>query len=98
MKLLSVAPSTRKHKKLAATFKEGDKTHIVHFGDNRYRDYTKIEDKAEALKARTAYRTRHAKEEGAAVDSPGMLSLHILWGDSTSINANVAAYKKRFHL
>lgn len=101
IKLLSVTPSTRKHKKLMATFQLDDKSHKtkkVHFGDSRYRDYTKIEDKAEAIKTRDAYRNRHAKEEGSAVDSPGMLSLHILWGASQSINANVSAYKKRFHI
>ena len=98
-KLLSVTPSTRKHKKLMATFQLDDsKTKKVHFGDSRYRDYTKIEDNFTAALAKTNYWSRHGKEDNGPVDSPAMLSLYILWGPHKTVSANVTAYKKRFHL
>lgn len=99
MKLLQVVPSPRKGKKLRAIFEQDD-GRITHtdFGASGYRDFTIIDDYNEAVRTREKYWARHRKELGNDVDTPGMLSLFILWGRSQNVGANVRAYKKMFHL
>jgi hypothetical protein len=99
MKLLRVYTSPRKGKKLRAEF-EQDSGRITHtdFGASGYRDFTRIDDREEALKTRKKYWTRHAKELGNPVDSPGMLSLFILWGWTQSVAENIKRYKKMFNI
>jgi len=65
------------------------------FGATGYRDFTAMPHTPEALEVRRRYRIRHAKEEGSALNTPGMLSLHILWGEHQSIPKNVADYKRK---
>jgi len=102
MKLLSVKKSDRSDKKWTATFcmckgetsccsKERKK---VHFGATGYGDYTLTKDKAQ----RARYRSRHAKEKHQAADTPGALAYWILWGDSTSMQENIANFKKKFNV
>jgi hypothetical protein len=58
-------------------------------------DYTKTHDKDQRMR----YLTRHRKNENwRDPKSAGALSRFILWGDSTSIETNLAAYKRRFNL
>ena len=61
-------------------------------------DYTRAHDKAQ----RDRYRTRHAKDLNTAAGktgvSAGALSFYVLWGDSTDMSRNIAAYKRRFGL
>ena len=58
-------------------------------------DYTKTHDKDQRMR----YLTRHSKNENwRNPKSAGALSRFILWGDSTSIEANLTAYKRRFNL
>lgn len=96
MKLLSVKPSTKADKKLMATFEnDNGRTKTTHFGASGMDDYTKTHDKAQ----RDRYRTRHAKDlQTGDPTRPGFLSFYILWGDSTSLQTNIAAYKRRFNL
>lgn len=96
MKLLSVKPSTKADKKLMATFEnDNGRTKTTHFGASGMDDYTKTHDKAQ----RDRYRTRHAKDlQTGDYTRPGFLSYYILWGDSTSLQTNIAAYKRRFNL
>jgi hypothetical protein len=75
-----------KHK-WVAEFKDG--THTK-FGAVGMDDYTLTHDKEQ----RERYRTRHRKD--LATGDPkraGFLSYHILWGNSTSLTANLTAYK-----
>lgn len=75
-----------KHK-WVAEFQDG--THTK-FGAVGMDDYTLTHDKAQ----RERYRTRHRKD--LATGDPkraGFLSYHILWGNSTSLTANLTAYK-----
>jgi len=96
MKLLSVKPSTKPDKKLMATFQtDAGRTKVTHFGQATADDYTKTHDKAQ----RERYRTRHKKDLQTEDPSrAGLLSYYLLWGDSTSLQTNIAAYKKRFNL
>jgi hypothetical protein len=96
MKLLSVKQSTKADKKLMATFEnDNGRTKTTHFGASGMDDYTKTHDKAQ----RDRYRTRHAKDLQTGDPSrAGLLSYYLLWGDSTSLQTNIAAYKKRFNL
>jgi len=96
MKLLSVKPSTKSDKKYMATFEnENGRTKTTHFGASGMDDFLHTKDKAQ----RDRYRTRHAKDlQTADPTRAGHLSYYLLWGDSTSLQTNIAAYKKRFNL
>jgi len=96
MKLLSITPSTKADKKLMAKFEtDTGRTKTTHFGASGMDDYTITKDKEQ----RERYRTRHKKDlESGDPTRAGYLSYYILWGDSTSRQANIASYKKRFNL
>jgi hypothetical protein len=99
MRLVKLEKSTRPEKKWMATFCDCEggtkckpsERRVVHFGASGYEDYTMHKDKDR----RRLYRIRHAKEKDQKPDTPGALSYHLLWGDSTSLQKNLAAYKKK---
>jgi len=95
MKLLSVKPSTKPDKKLMATFEtDTGRTRSVHFGASGMDDYTKTHNKEQ----RDRYRMRHAKDlQTHDPTRAGFLSMHILWGESTNLQTNIASYKRRFN-
>lgn len=71
-----------------------DRTH-TDFGAAGMDDYTITHDKDQRLR----YLTRHRKNENwNNPKSAGALSRYILWGDSTSIEANLSAFKRRFNV
>lgn len=96
----SIELSNLKTKKWRINFtnSETGKIKTVNFGAKGYRDFTLIEDRAEALKTRDAYRTRHQHDNLTDPFSPGALSWWILWGDSQNMKTNLRAYLKRFDL
>jgi hypothetical protein len=78
--------------KYTATFDDGTRTN---FGHQDYEDYTQHHDK----ERRRLYRERHEKDlRTGDPKRAGFLSYYLLWGDSTSLHKNIAAYKKRFNL
>ena len=78
--------------KYTAHFDNGRKTS---FGHADYRDYTQHHDK----ERRERYRLRHAKDlETNDPTRAGFLSYYILWGTHTSIEKNLAEYKRKFNL
>jgi len=79
-----------------ATFEtDTGRTKVIHFGQATADDYTKTHDKEQ----RDRYRARHAKDLLTADPTrPGFLSFYILWGESTSLQTNIASYKRRFNL
>ena len=95
-KLVSITKSSKPNKKLMAKFK--DKTtgreSTTHFGAAGMDDYTKTKDKAQ----RERYRNRHKGDNLTNPRSAGALSWYVLWGNSTSKQANIASFKKRFNL
>ena len=98
MKLLRVVPSPLKTKKWRAEFENNGTKYHRDFGAKGYIDYTLIEDPEVAKETRVRYWKRHGKEMGASPDSPGMLSLFILWGWSQDMKHNIAKYKKLYNL
>lgn len=96
-KLIDVGKSHRDHKKWVAYFEDAEsgKHKTVHFGDDRYEDYTQHHNK----ERRNAYVSRHDKDlRTGDPKTPGFLSYYVLWGDSTSFEKNLRAYKNMFDL
>jgi hypothetical protein len=91
-----IKPSTKPDKKYMATYEnDTGRTKTTHFGASGMDDYTKTHDKAQ----RDRYRSRHAKDlQTGDPTRAGLLSYYLLWGESTSLQANIAAYRKRFNL
>ena len=102
MKLLSVKKSDNPKKKWMAIFcdckcakpkcKPEDRKKI-HFGAAGYEDYTIHKDK----ERRRLYRIRHAKEKDQPPNTPGALSYHLLWGESTSLQENIKTFKEKYN-
>ena len=89
---MKIQPSTRKDKKLMATFSNG---RTIHFGAKGSKTYLDHGDKVK----REAYLARHrVNEKWSDPYSPGALSRWILWGDSTSLEANHQAFMRRFNI
>jgi hypothetical protein len=90
---MRLVKSPLESKKWRAEFDDGTHTD---FGSAGADDFTKPpHDKDQRLR----YLIRHKKnEDWNNPKSAGALSRWILWGDSTSIEANLTAYKRRFHL
>jgi hypothetical protein len=90
VKLVRVVKSPRTGKKYRAEFDDGTKTD---FGDSTMEDYTQHHDMAR----REAYRSRHRRDlRTGDPRRAGYLSFYMLWGDSTSLTANIADYRRRF--
>jgi hypothetical protein len=90
--IMKLKPANDGKHKYIAEFKDGTHTR---FGAVGMDDYTKTHDKEQ----RERYRTRHrANENWNDPKSAGALSRFILWGDSTSIQANKSAYENRFNV
>lgn len=94
--LVSVVKATDGVHKYVATFKkENGREKKTAFGAAGMDDYTLTGDK----ERRRLFRERHAKD--LRTNDPtraGFLSYYILWGDSTSLRTNIAAYRRKFGL
>ena len=102
MKLIDLVKSPNPDKKFRAVF-EDEKTgrkRKTDFGARHpngkpYDDYTLTHDKEQ----RERYRERHKGDlKTGDPTRAGFLAREILWGDSTSIQKNLALYKSKFHL
>ena len=96
VKLEKVVPSSNEEKKYDAIFTtDSGRTKTVPFGQAGARDFLKTGDTLR----RERYITRHrARENWDDPMSPGALSRYILWGESTSLIKNLAAYRRRFKI
>lgn len=89
---MKLVKSTDGVHKWVAEFDDGTKTR---FGASGMDDYTLTGDKD----ARLRYQIRHKKDlRTRDPKRAGYLSYYLLWGDSTSLAENLAAYKRRFNL
>lgn len=89
---MKLVKSTDGVHKWVAEFDDGTKTR---FGAAGMDDYTLTGDKD----ARLRYQIRHKKDlRTRDPKRAGYLSYYLLWGDSTSLAENLAAYKRRFNL
>lgn len=96
MRLLTIhSTADGKHKYMATFETDAGRKKTTRFGARGMDDYTLTHDKAQ----RDRYRSRHAKDLRTGDPTrPGYLSYYLLWGDSTSLQTNISAYKKRFSL
>ena len=82
-------------KKWRVYLSDGEHERHVDFGATGYEDYTQHHDK----ERRQRYRDRHQKDlETEDPTRAGFLSYYILWGDSTSFERNLSAFKRKFSL
>ena len=92
-KSIIIKKSTKPDKKLMAVFDIDGKKKTTHFGQRGAKDYLQTGDK----ERRKAYRSRHKKDlDTGDPTRAGFLSYYILWGSTTSLDKNIADYKKRF--
>ena len=94
MKLISVKPANDGVHKYEANFENG-RSKTTKFGQAGADDYLKTHSKEQ----RARYIKRHQKD--LATGDPtraGFLSRYLLWGESTSMMANLRAYRARFNL
>jgi len=94
--LISVVKATDCVHKYVATFKkENGREKKTAFGAAGMPDYTLTGDK----ERRRLFRERHRKDlETNDPTRAGYLAYHLLWGDSTSLRTNIAAYRRKFGL
>jgi hypothetical protein len=92
LKLLKIIRSDKPDKKYAAYFSDGT---VTHFGAKGYSDFLHHHD----TERRERYIKRHkVNEDFNKPKTAGSLSLHILWGPTTSFRENIRIFKKRFNL
>ena len=95
LELVSVTKSKQPGKKFTASFLRDGRPVTTHFGDSSMNDYTQHHDP----ERRRNYLARHkSRENWNDPTSAGSLSRYLLWGDSTSFQENLRAFKKRFGL
>jgi ABC-type sulfate transport system substrate-binding protein len=95
MKLVKVEKISDGKHKYQAVFDNDGRQKTTKFGSSGMDDYTITKD----TEQRERYRKRHAKDlKTGDPTRAGFLSYYLLWGDSTSLQTNVASYKKRFNL
>ena len=95
-KLVKLIKSPKSEKKWRAVFQtDAGREKNVDFGDSKMEDYTQHHDK----ERRERYRSRHAKDlKTQDPTRAGFLSYYVLWGDSTSLQDNLASYRRKFNL
>ncbi len=94
MKLLSIVRSPLPGKKWRANFLHDTTAFHTDFGATGYQDFTQSKDPERAR----LYRLRHKKDlDTHNPTKAGYLSYYILWA-SPNFDANVRAYKNRFHM
>ena len=96
MKLLRVEKLSGDTHKYKAVF-QGDngRERSTKFGASGMDDFTLTKN----VEQRDRYRARHAKDlQTGDPTRAGYLSMNLLWGDSTSLQTNIAAYKKKYNL
>jgi hypothetical protein len=96
MKLLRVEKLSGDEKKYRAVFQgDGGRERSTKFGAAGMDDFTLTKD----VQQRDNYRTRHAKDlQTGDPTRAGFLSYYLLWGDSSSLQKNIASYKSKFNL
>lgn len=93
LKLISVVQASDGKHKYEARFLKDGKEIRTKFGARSMDDYTITHDTAQ----RSRYRDRHSKDlDTKDITRAGYLSYYLLWGDSTSLDDNIRAYKKKF--
>lgn len=93
VKLISVVHAPPPHKYTAFFEKDDGKVKKISFGASGYDDYLMTGNKDK----RESYISRHrVREDFNNPMTAGALSRWLLWGDSTNLQTNIRAFKKRF--
>jgi len=95
MKLISVKPSDDIHKYVALVVDDNNKQHKVRFGLKGYSDLLHHKD----FERRDRYIQRHQAREDWSKSgrlTPGFYSRWILWGNSTSLEQNIAEVRRKY--
>lgn len=105
MEVFYLYKSNRKHKKFMLDMPSYNHKH--HFGDERYRDYTLINDKrskwylpakAERDAVKRAYKSRHKNDKGlGSIHAPSEMSMVILWSEPT-LDGGIRAFEKKHNV
>ena len=88
--------SKRKHKKYVAKIYNPyiyEKPKKIHFGDNRYQDYTMHKDP----KRKELYLLRHSKYNTTDIYTPGFWATNLLW-NKTTLKDSAKDIKKRYNI
>jgi hypothetical protein len=89
--MVTVQKSSQKHKKWMVVTPKG---RTVHFGDDRYQDFTQHGDE----ERKNAYLRRHASNENwEDPETAGFWARWLLWNKS-SLRASLADVRRRFKL
>jgi hypothetical protein len=91
VRLLKIEKSPSAEKKWRASWSDGSTTD---FGQRGSDDYTLSATKEDRAK----YRIRHQRDHINDPQSPGALAWHLLWGESTSMQKNLAAFRRKFRV
>jgi hypothetical protein len=86
MNVVRISKSNRKNKKMVAEFPNGER---LHFGDDRYQDFTIHQDP----ERKKRYLARH-KGDPKSLHTPGGLSRDILWSKPNIASAAKYAGQK----
>jgi hypothetical protein len=95
MRLVSVSPSNDFHKYVALVIDDNNREHHIRFGLKGSSDYLHHKD----TKRRELYIIRHQKREDWTRSgrlSAGFWSRWILWGNSTSLEKNIAEVRRKY--
>jgi len=95
-RLVRVTRSPRREKKWRAVFRRSNgEEYSVDFGAAGMQDYTQHKDP----QRRKNYVSRHTRDLRTGDPTrAGYLSMEVLWGSSTSLKKNLAAYKRKHGL
>jgi hypothetical protein len=91
---ITIERSNRKHKKyVAKIYKPGayGKPKKIHFGDNRYQDYTMHKDP----KRKELYLLRHSNDPINDIYTPAFWAINLLWNKPT-LKGSAKDIKKRY--
>lgn len=94
---LQITESNSKNKRFKAVLSDA-RTNIkqtIHFGAKEGQTF--IDHKDETKRKNYIKRHQALNEDWNSINA-GSLSRYVLWGDSTDINKNISAYKKRFKI
>ena len=92
IKLISIKKSTKKGKKLMATFETNGRRKVVHFGAAGMRDLTIMGHNKVRM---VLYRQRHMKDlKTGNPTRAGYLSMFVLW-NKPSLQASISDYRRR---
>ena len=95
---MSIGPSARRDKKLAAVFERAGRRWTVHFGAAGYGDFTlhwRLDPRL-ARQRRAQYIRRHSvREDWRDPTSAGALSRYVLW-ERPTVAEGIAAFRKKF--